>query len=165
MNQVNLQSKIIFGIGSNLGDKANNIELAVSKLAKNLDLHNLKKSAIYVNKAMLPKNAPENWDIDFFNIALSASINLQNFQPLKILQIIKKIENEIGRSNNQFWAPREIDIDILAIDKINFKNDELTIPHIGIFERDFFVKTICEIEPDFFLELKNCFKKYHIQFF
>ena len=159
MNQPNLESKIIFGIGSNLGDRAHNIDLAIDKLTQNLQLKNLKNSSIYVNKAMLPKNAPDNWDIDFFNIALSASINLQNFQPPKILQIIKKIENEIGRTNTQFWAPREIDIDILAIDKINFKNDELTIPHIGIFDRVFFVKTVCEIEENYFLELKKHFKK------
>ena len=159
MNQPNLESKIIFGIGSNLGDKAQNIDLAVSKLAKNLELFNLKKSTIYVNKAMLPMNAPDNWDIDFFNIALSASINLQNFQPPKILQIIKKIENEIGRTNTEFWAPREIDIDILAIDKIFYQSEELIIPHIGLFDRDFFVKTVCEIEENYFLELKKHFKK------
>ena len=159
MNQPNLESKIIFGIGSNLGDRAHNIDLAIDKLTQNLQLKNLKNSSIYVNKAMLPKDAPQNWDIDFFNIAVLASINLQNFQPSKILQIIKKIENEIGRTNTQFWAPREIDIDILAIDKIFYQSEELTIPHIGLFDRDFFVKTVCEIDEDYFLELKNHFKR------
>ncbi|MFZ9470404.1 MAG: 2-amino-4-hydroxy-6-hydroxymethyldihydropteridine diphosphokinase [Rickettsiales bacterium] len=159
MNQPNLESKIIFGIGSNLGDRAHNIDLAIDKLTQYLQLKNLKKSSIYVNKAMLPKDAPHNWDIDFFNIAVLASINLQNFQPPKILQIIKKIENEIGRTNTQFWAPREIDIDILAIDKIFYQSEELIIPHIGLFDRDFFVKTVCEIDEDYFLELKNHFKR------
>lgn len=159
MNQLNLLNKIIFGIGSNLGDRAHNIELAITKITENLQLVNLKKSSTYYNKAMLPKNAPLNWDIDFFNIAVSASINLQNFQPPKILQIIKKIENEIGRSNAEYWAPREIDIDILAIDKIYYQSLELIIPHSGLFERDFFVKTVCEIEENYFLELKKHFKK------
>ena len=72
---------------------------------------------------------------------------------------IKKIENEIGRTNTQFWAPREIDIDILAIDKIFYQSEELIIPHIGLFDRDFFVKTVCEIDEDYFLELKNHFKR------
>lgn len=159
MNQVNLLNKIIFGIGSNLGDRAHNIDLAITKITENLQLVNLKKSSIYINKAMLPKNAPSNWDIDFFNIAVSASINLQNFQPPKILQIIKRIENEIGRTNTEFWAPREIDIDILAIDKIHHQTLGLSIPHAGLFERDFFVKTVCEIEENYFLELKNHFQK------
>lgn len=157
----NLQNfqKILFGIGSNLGDKNLNIFNATEKLKNYLFLENIKISKIYKNPAMLPPLAPIEWNKEFYNIAVSANIDLEIFLPLKILNIIKKIEKEIGRKDCERWAPREIDIDILAIDNIHFSSDELTIPHPGIFERDFFVKTICEIEESYFLDLKNYFKK------
>jgi len=157
-NTQNFQ-KILFGIGSNLGDKNLNILNAVEQLKKFLFLKDIKISTIYKNPAMLPPHAPSDWNKEFYNIAISANIDMKNFTPLKILEIIKIIEKKIGRKDSERWAPREIDIDILAIDKIYFKNDDLSIPHSGIFERDFFIKTICEIEQDFFWNLKSFFNK------
>lgn len=154
-----MASKIIFGLGSNLGNRALHLQNAEKLLIKNLELNNLKTSKILENKALLKENAPKEWNVDFFNIAISAKINLEKFSPLEILAIIKKIEKEIGRSNqDKLWAPREIDIDILAIDDlvINF-GDKLQIPHKSLLERDFFIKTFAEIEPDWKYPIKNDF--------
>ena len=67
---------------------------------------------------------------------------------MKILEVIKKVEKDIGRKDSERWAPREIDIDILLIGEIFFvEKNILTIPHEGLFNRDFFYKTVEEIEP------------------
>jgi len=147
-NKIFPLTKIIFGIGSNIENREQNINNAVSKLIDNLELKNYKKSKFYANKAMLPKNSPSSWDLEFLNIAFSGLIDINKFEPLNILKIIKKIETEIGRIESARWSPRVIDIDIILIDNLYFKNDELTIPHIGLFERDFFYKTAIEIEHD-----------------
>ena len=110
-NQQNFQ-KILFGIGSNLGDKNLNILNAIDKLQNYLFLKNIKVSTIYKNPAMLPPQAPIEWNKEFYNIAISADIDLKIFDPLKILGTIKKIEKELGRKDSERWAPREIDIDI-----------------------------------------------------
>lgn len=145
-------ARIIFGLGSNLGDRAQNLARALDSLNLELDLDNLKKSAIFANKALLKPDAPKEWDLDFFNIAISADIDLQKFSPEKILEIVKKIEAKIGRKQNQaqiLWAPREIDIDILAIDDLEIDlGAKLKIPHHALLERDFFLKTVGEIEDD-----------------
>lgn len=138
--------KIIFGIGSNLGDRQKNIDDAIDFLVEKLQLKNLKKSEILKNPAMLPDGAPESWNIEFFNIAISADIDVEKFAPLEILKISKEIEKKIGRVERERWAPREIDIDILKIEDLEVEiAGKLTIPHPGINDRDFFVKTVSQV--------------------
>ena len=81
---------------------------------------------------------------------------------MKILEIIKKIEKEIGRKDSERWAPREIDIDILLIDEIFIaEKNILTIPHEGLFNRDFFYKTVEEIEPKLLEKIRKKIKKFN----
>ena len=148
------KNRIIFGLGSNLGDRNFYLDEAVSNLTNQLFLTNLKKSKIFKNAAMLLPNSPAKWNCEFFNIALSADINLKKFPPLKILEIVKKIEKNLGRQEAAKWAPRQIDIDILAIDQMKIKiADTLIIPHYDLLNRDFFTKTIAEIEPELLKKL------------
>ena len=157
-NQQNFQ-KILFGIGSNLGDKNLNISNAIDKLQNYLFLKNIKISTIYKNPAMLPLQAPTEWNKEFYNIAISADIDLKIFDPLKILETIKKIEKELGRKDSERWAPREIDIDILLIDEIFFEEKNiLTIPHEGLLKRDFFYKTVEEIEFELLEKIRQKIK-------
>jgi 2-amino-4-hydroxy-6-hydroxymethyldihydropteridine diphosphokinase len=73
---------------------------------------------------------------------------MNKFSVEQILMIVKKIEEEIGRKSSERWSPREIDIDILMIDQLIYKKDDLiNVPHIGLFQRDFFYLTTQEIEP------------------
>ena len=154
-NKQNFQ-KILFGIGSNLGDKNLNIFNAIDKLKNYLFLQNIKISEIYKNPAMLPAQAPIEWNKEFYNIAISAEIDLKIFEPLKILEIIKKIEKEIGRKDSERWAPREIDVDILLIGEIFFEEKNiLKIPHEGLFNRDFFYKTVEEIESELLEKIRQ----------
>lgn len=147
------KKRIVFGIGSNVGDRNFYLEKAELELTKNLFLTNTKTSQILQNPALLLPNSPPEWNIEFFNIAFSADIDLQKFPPQKILEKIKKIEEEIGRKYRGKWAPREIDIDILLIEDLKIDlGEELQIPHRELFNRDFFIKTVAEIEP---ILLKN----------
>jgi 2-amino-4-hydroxy-6-hydroxymethyldihydropteridine diphosphokinase len=145
--------KIIFGLGSNLGNREFYLDEAVKELELELFLTDLKRSNIFKNPAMLLPDSPQDWDCEFFNIAVSARIDLEKFPPEKILEIVKKIEKKLGRKDRERWAPREIDIDILLIEKLKIQiGHKLVIPHPGLLERDFFLQTVKEIEPDF---LKN----------
>ena len=82
---------------------------------------------------MLLPNSPAEWNVEFFNIAFSANIDSQKFSPEKILEIVKKIEKNLGRKEREKWSPREIDIDILAIGNLRINlGKKLTIPHLII---------------------------------
>lgn len=149
------KKRIVFGLGSNLGDRLKNLSRSVHLMEEKLELSSVKSSEIFQNKAMLLADSPPEWDMDFFNIAVSADIDLEKFNPEKILEIIKNIEKEIGRQVRQRWAPREIDIDILLIEDLKIHIDhKLTIPHPGLFKRDFFVKTVAEIEEELLKKLR-----------
>ncbi|MSP33940.1 MAG: 2-amino-4-hydroxy-6-hydroxymethyldihydropteridine diphosphokinase [Rickettsiales bacterium] len=154
-----IHHRIIFGLGSNLGDRENNLALAVDALSAKLSLTNIKKSKILTNKALLKPNAPKEWDLDFFNIAVSGDINLHNFSPERILEITQLIEKQLGRKDNDSdikWAPRKIDIDILAIDNLQIDlGEKLKIPHHALRERDFFLKTVAEIESEWLRDFIN----------
>jgi 2-amino-4-hydroxy-6-hydroxymethyldihydropteridine diphosphokinase len=144
-----LIKRIIFGLGSNLGDKESYLNQAVKKLEEKLFLTDIKKSKILKNPALLLPNSPNEWNQEFFNIAVSSNVDLEKFSPEKILEIIGDIEKDLGRKESERWAPREIDIDILTIEElvINIGN-KLIVPHYDLLNRDFFLQTIKEIEPD-----------------
>ena len=142
--------RIIFGLGSNLGDRNFYLDKAVQDLEMQLDLRNIKRSRIFKNPAMLLPDSPLEWDQEFFNIAVSADVNLKKFPPQKILEIVKNIEKKLGRRAREKWSPREIDIDILLIEDLKIQiDDKLIIPHPGLMEREFFRKTVGEIESGF----------------
>jgi 2-amino-4-hydroxy-6-hydroxymethyldihydropteridine diphosphokinase len=142
-------NKIIFCLGSNIGDRNYYLQQAIKLLEIKLELTNLKQSSILQNKALLLPNSPKEWDIDFYNIALSGDIDLTKFPPLEILKITQEIEIKLGRIDRGKWSPREIDIDIVAIDDLKINRGQLLqIPHPQLFNRNFFLKTIAEIEPE-----------------
>lgn len=148
--------KIIFAFGSNLGDKKKYILTALDQLKERLELAAIKQSSILQNKAMLLDGSPKSWDIDFLNMVISANIDIKKFPPLEILNIVKTIEKQIGRKDRQKWAPREIDIDILMIEDMQVKVDNiLAIPHYDLMNREFLVGLINEIEPSILLKNKK----------
>ncbi len=148
--------RIIFCLGSNIGNRQSYLDQAIKLLQIELELTNPKQSSILENKALLLPNSPPEWDIDFYNLALSAQINLEKFPPLEILKITQKLEIDLGKIYRGKWAPREIDIDIVAIDILKIDHGQfLQIPHPELFNRDFFLKTIAEIEPEILEKLKN----------
>jgi 2-amino-4-hydroxy-6-hydroxymethyldihydropteridine diphosphokinase len=138
--------RIVFGLGSNIGDREAYLSLATEELVGRLELINLKKSNIFKNPAMLLPNSPQEWNREFFNIAISADIDFKKFSALDVLRVAKDIEKALGRKPEEKWAPREIDIDILLIGDLKIKIDDiLEIPHPGLKDREFFIKTVAEV--------------------
>lgn len=137
---------IILGLGTNLGDRDANLQRAIALIETTL-LKDIRQSSIHKNPAMMPENAPKEWDIEFFNMAISGQLR-DDISPLDFLEELKKIETEIGRKPTERWAPREIDIDILAWNNQLFESAELQIPHIGLHEREFAYKPFLELASD-----------------
>ncbi len=148
--------RIVFGLGSNLGDRNHYLTQAVYELTQQLSLTNPKTSSTLKNPALLLPNSPPQWNQEFSNIAFSADVNLEKFSPEKILETVKEIEKKLGRKEREKWAPREIDIDILLIGDLKIQiGEKLIVPHYDLLNRDFFVKTVTEIEEGFEVRIKN----------
>tara|TARA_Y100000816_G_scaffold232604_1_gene177965 strand:+ start:340 stop:837 length:498 start_codon:yes stop_codon:yes gene_type:complete len=134
----NLVNTIYLGIGSNLGNRRKNIELAKFKLIQN-DIRIKKSSNIYESLSWPNPNKPK-----FFNIILEISSNLS---PLKLIDICKKIEIDLGRKKRSKNAPRECDLDI--IDYYNQKlKGKIILPHPRMHERNFVLLPLYELNKD-----------------
>jgi len=133
------QVKIVYlGIGSNLGNRFNNIEKAKIRLSEN-NIKIVQSSNYYETLSWPNANDPK-----FYNIVLKAKTNLK---ALKLLSICKQIEKSLGRKMTKRNAPRVCDIDILDFDKrTNFKG--INLPHPKLHKRNFVLFPLFEIDKN-----------------
>ena len=134
---------IVLGLGSNQGDREKFLQEAIYALGNILT--NIKTSSIYESPALLPENAPPEWNINFLNMAIAGDCEIT---PQELLRKVKEIELKLGRQFRGYWSPREIDIDILAYNSLIIDEENLQIPHKFLHERDFAIIPFAEIYPD-----------------
>ena len=133
-------------LGSNLGDRENNLKRAVALLKKE-GIKILKESSIYETEPMYYKEQGK-----FLNQVIKIETK---FSPEKLLKVIEKIERELKRERKIPKGPRTIDIDIVFFGNKIINSDRLKIPHPLILERDFVIKPLLEIEPEIIHPLYN----------
>ena len=132
-----IQRTTYLSLGSNLGNKLENLQLAVNLIAQKAG-RVIKISSIYKTKSWGFKSD------DFYNICVEVSTNLN---PENLLDCVLKIENELGRirDNSDAYKARVIDIDVLLFDdEIIFYNN-LKVPHPKMLERKFVLVPLTEI--------------------
>ena len=126
------------GLGSNLGDSRQILIDAVKKLSQ---LGGVRVSKLYQSPPMGPQDQPNY---------LNAVVCLEtNFEPLPLLDELQKIENESGRVRLRRWGERTLDLDLLMYGVEQIQNERLTVPHVGIFERDFVVIPLLDLDANF----------------
>lgn len=126
------QHKVVLLLGSNIGDKKNNLDTALERLKEVGD--------ILQNSEYLTSEAVEF--VSSNNFCNIATIIFTHFSPIQLLNKIKKIEIEIGRLNDSKisggYTDRIIDIDIIKYNELKFTSERLEIPHKKhLFEREF----------------------------
>jgi 2-amino-4-hydroxy-6-hydroxymethyldihydropteridine diphosphokinase len=92
----------------------------------------------------MPDGAPPEWDRPYLNQVIEVSTS---YDPLRLLRITQGIERELGRQPAARWAPRVIDIDVLAFGDVVLDTPELTLPHPQMHRRRFVLAPLCEIAP------------------
>ena len=137
--------KCTLSLGTNLGNREENINTSLSLIRSKISQSLICVSEIIETEAMLLEKSPLEWNIPFLNCVISFYTNLA---PWEVFQEIKKIEIQMGRNLlAPRWSPRIIDIDILYYDDREYKDGEITIPHIGIQSRDFLLKLLSQMNP------------------
>jgi 2-amino-4-hydroxy-6-hydroxymethyldihydropteridine diphosphokinase len=81
---------------------------------------------------------------DFLNMCVGG---LTGLTPAELLEFVKRLERQLGRTPGERWGPRVIDIDILFYDDLIFESIDLTIPHAGAAERATVLAPLSEIAP------------------
>ena len=134
-NQVKL---VYIAIGSNLGNKIQNIQKAKLELKTN-NIKILKCSNNFVSESWQDPSKP-----NFINIAIKAEVRCS---PLRLLKICKMIEKKLGRKKSEKNSPRKCDIDIIDYDQnvINLEK-KLSIPHPRMVDRNFVLLPLYQID-------------------
>ena len=126
------------GLGSNLGDRKQNLARALELLSKHAVVEQV--SSIYETEPVGYQPQPL-----FLNAVCRISTELK---PKQLLRLANKIEAKLGRMPSFPNAPRPIDIDILFYGEEVLSSKELTVPHPRLAERAFVLVPLAEIAPD-----------------
>ncbi len=145
--------RIAFGLGSNMGDSATLLKQANCHLAKQLRVStdDMLSSPIYETPPLLPKGAPETWNKPFLNQVTVIDVDTLP-KPLALLETVKSIEANLGRIDRGHWSPREIDIDLIAVEGTTHHSKTLTIPHSEAHKRLFVLQPLCDLWPECVLQ-------------
>ncbi|MCM8823791.1 MAG: 2-amino-4-hydroxy-6-hydroxymethyldihydropteridine diphosphokinase [Candidatus Omnitrophica bacterium] len=131
---------VFIGIGSNLGDRLKNIEEAINYLRSTEGVIVEKVSSLIETE---PVGGPPQGKYLNGVIKIKTSIS-----PHKLLEILNTIEYRLGRKRGVINGPRTLDLDILLYGDLIIQDKDLTIPHPRMWEREFVIKPLLEIEPD-----------------
>lgn len=135
-------AEVYLGLGTNLGDKEANLDMAMEEIRKRVG-EILSLSAYYIT---------EPWGFDSKNAFLNAICKVStSLSPLDVLFTTQSIEKDLGRmkkSVNGQYSDRPIDIDILLYDDIVLDSPNLTIPHPLMHKRTFVMEPLSEIAPE-----------------
>ena len=123
-------------IGGNVGDRHSNLEQA-AKLIETQAGKILERSALYETAAWGKEDQPA-----FLNQVLHVETGLE---PQELLQAVLKAEQEMGRTRQEKFGPRTIDIDILLFNDVVLESNELTVPHPQLHLRRFALMPLAEI--------------------
>ena len=125
------------GLGSNLGDSRQILSEAIAKLKP---LGMVKVSRLYQSPPMGPQDQP-----NYLNAVAELNTDLA---PLDLLDHLQRFEQEAGRVRLRRWGERTLDLDLLIYGNEKIQNERLTVPHIGILQRDFVVIPLLDLDAD-----------------
>ena len=128
------------GLGSNVGDRREHLELAVAALpGHGIDV--LASSSVY-------ETEPVGLVLDqreFLNVCLRIETG---HDPESLLDACKAVERELGRvPGGPRHGPRPIDVDLLLLDGVEFRSELLTLPHAEVTSRRFVLVPLLELDP------------------
>lgn len=128
------------GLGSNLGDRAGNLLMAVRGLMEaSFVVHKL--SGIY-------ETEPVGIDTDKRFLNMVAEIHVKNVSPTQMMARLLRIEYLLGRTDKSLKKPRTIDLDILLFGDVQMDTEFLTLPHPRLHLRKFVLKPLSKIAPN-----------------
>lgn len=135
--------KVYIGLGTNLGNKIENLKQAIKLIQNSPDIDNLKLSSIYKSEPLGFRSENE-----FLNMAIQCRVNCS---PEKLLEYLKKVEIVMGRkekTSSKKFKDRIIDLDILIFSKIIVNKKNLVIPHPEMIKRAFVMAPVLELDKN-----------------
>ncbi|HLB62975.1 MAG TPA: 2-amino-4-hydroxy-6-hydroxymethyldihydropteridine diphosphokinase [Actinomycetota bacterium] len=133
-------ARAFLGLGSNVGDRLTNLQRAVDLLAGRVDIDIRRSSRVYETDPVGGSAQP-----DYLNAVVEVETTLS---PRELLEACLEVEVELGRTREERWGPRTIDVDVLTYDGDRVDEPDLTIPHPRMHERAFVLVPLLELVVD-----------------
>lgn len=137
-----LDFRCFIGLGGNianeLGTPTEHIKNAVQAFCHSSHFTGVQVSSLYQSKAFGVTDQP-----DFVNAVLKADTDLA---PPKLLKFCQSLEQRAKRERLRHWGERSLDVDILLYGEMRIQSETLTIPHKGLFERNFVLVPLLELD-------------------
>jgi 2-amino-4-hydroxy-6-hydroxymethyldihydropteridine diphosphokinase len=130
---------VYLGLGSNIGDREQNLRDAI-RLLEHSRVKTTKMSSLYETEPVDYLDQP--W---FLNAVLEAETNLPAD---KLLGVVRGIESQMGSKKAIAKGPRLIDLDILLYADTTIDTPDLQVPHPRMLQRNFVLVPLAEIAPD-----------------
>jgi 2-amino-4-hydroxy-6-hydroxymethyldihydropteridine diphosphokinase len=127
------------GIGSNLGDRLEHLQLAVDALAAADDVDVVAVSPVYETA---PVGGPEQ--PDYLNAVVAVDTARS---PRALLELAHAIEADAERVRTIRWGPRTLDVDVLLVGDERVDEPDLVVPHPRMTERAFVVVPLADLDP------------------
>ena len=134
--------RCVLAIGSNLGERLNNLQGAVNTLADTPEVWVTAVSPVYETA---PIDAPEG-SKDFLNAVVLADTTLS---ARTLLERALAVDDAYGRERTtQRGAPRTLDVDLIVVGDRRANDEDLVLPHPKAHERAFVLAPWYDVEPD-----------------
>lgn len=127
---------IFIGLGSNLGNRKQQLEDAVRELDA-CGVHTVRRSSVYETEPFGVKDQPE-----FLNMVIAVETSLS---PEELLDTCLAVEKKLGRVRHRYWGERTIDIDLLTYHHEVRRTTRLRLPHMYLAMRKFVLIPLAEI--------------------
>ncbi len=129
--------KVVIALGSNLGDRADSLNRAITLLKEYVKDH--KVSSFLETEPVSDIAQPK-----YLNAVMIGNTVLM---PQELLEKMQKIESELGRIREKKWDARTIDLDLIIYGNQFINSEKLVVPHPLAHKRDFVLKPWFEIDP------------------
>jgi 2-amino-4-hydroxy-6-hydroxymethyldihydropteridine diphosphokinase len=137
-----MRETVFIGFGSNLGNRVDFCDRAVTLLSLLPHSQVLAVSSLYETEPVPDAGTPgEGW---FLNGVVQIETDVT---PKSLLEICREIERSLGRDPGHRSGPRTLDLDLLFYGDRVFQEQDLTIPHPRLHLRRFVLEPLVEIEP------------------
>jgi 2-amino-4-hydroxy-6-hydroxymethyldihydropteridine diphosphokinase len=126
-------------VGTNMGDRRENIDRAIQELDAAEGLRVTKRSPVMETDPIGPPQPR------YLNSVVEAECDIS---PTDLLAALKGIERKLGRTEGERWGPRVIDLDIIFFGNRVIETEELVVPHPEMAGRRFVLEPLAGIAPE-----------------
>ncbi|MEZ5171710.1 MAG: 2-amino-4-hydroxy-6-hydroxymethyldihydropteridine diphosphokinase [Acidimicrobiia bacterium] len=135
-----MTERAVLGLGSNLGDRREQLRAAVQAIREQVAPAEVAVSALYETS---PVGGPPQ--DDYLNAVVAFDTDLD---ARALLRLAARLEDAAGRVRAERFGPRTLDVDVLLVGDVLTDEPDLVVPHPRIFERDFVLAPLADVAPE-----------------